>query len=125
MTLPLEKTAPLNSTQRHRLLDLRNRPAGVQALGTRPRAVEDGVAPVQTHAVVQHLLPLGLVLVARVGEPAVGLQQHGGAEVFLAVPPVRRARGRAAGAEDAFVEPVELFAVGGRLAVFEALLRGD
>ncbi len=61
------------------------------------------MAPVQTHAVVQHLLALGLVLVAGIGEPAVRLQEHGGAEVFFAVPPVGRAGRRAAGAEDAFV----------------------
>lgn len=79
------------------------------------------MASVQAHAVIEHLLPLGLVLVAGVGEPAVRLQQDGGAEVFLAVPPVRGAGCRAAGAEDAFVEAVELLAVGGRLAVFEAL----
>lgn len=79
------------------------------------------MAPVQAHAVVQRLLALGLVLVARVGEPAVGLEKHGGAEVFFAVPPVRGAGGGAAGAKDAFVEPVELLAVCGRLAVFEAL----
>ena len=109
------------STQRHRLLNLRNCLARVQALWTGPRAVQDGVAPVQAHAVVQRLLPLGLVLVARVGEPAIGLEKHGGAEVFFAVPPVRGAGGGAAGTEDAFVEPVELFAVCGRLAVFEAL----
>ena len=80
------------------------------------------MASVQTHAIVQHLLPFGLVLVARVGEPAVGLEEDGGAEVFFAVPPVGGARGGAAGAEDAFVEAVELLAVRGGLAVFEALL---
>ena len=79
------------------------------------------MAPVQAHAVVQHLSPLGLVLVAGIGEPAVGLQEDGGAEVLFAVPPVRGAGCRAAGAEDAFVEAVELLAFCGRLTVFEAL----
>ena len=65
------------------------------------------MASVQTHAIVQHRFALGLVLVAGVGEPAVGCQQDGGAEVFFAVPPVGGAGGGAAGAEDAFVEPVE------------------
>ena len=68
------------------------------------------MAPVQTHAVVQHLSPLGLVLVAGIGEPAVGLQEDGGAEVLFAVPPVRGAGCRAAGAKDAFIEAVELLA---------------
>ncbi len=100
---PKKQKTQLKSSQSHRLLDLRNRLARIQTLGARPRAVEDGVAPVQTHAVVQHLLALGLVLVAGIGEPAVRLQEHGGAEVFFAVPPVGRAGRRAAGAEDAFV----------------------
>ena len=105
---PLKKP---HSSKSHRLLNLRNRLPRIQPLRTRPRTVQYGMAPVQTHAVVQHLLPLGLVLVAGVGEPAVRLQQDGRAEVFFAVPPVGRAGGRAAGAEDAFVEPVELLAV--------------
>lgn len=71
------------------------------------------MAPIQTHAVIQHRLPLRFVLVAGIRQPAVRLQQHGGAEVFFAVPPVGGAGCRTAGAEDAFVEPVKLFAVGG------------
>ena len=67
---PLPQTQPI-SRKSHRLLNLRNRPARVQPLWTRPRAVQNRVAPVQTHAVVQRLFPLRLVLVARVGEPAV------------------------------------------------------
>ena len=53
------------------------------------------------------------MLVSAVGEPAVGLEENGGTEVFFAVPPVGRTRGGAAGAEDAFVEAIELLAVGG------------
>ena len=79
------------------------------------------MAAIQTHAVIQGGLALLGVFVARVGDPAVGLQQHGGAEVFFAVPPVRGAGGGAAGAEDAFVEAVEFFAVGRGLSVFETL----
>lgn len=79
------------------------------------------MAPIKTHVVVQHRLPLAFVLVPAVGEPAVGLEEDGGAEVLLAVPPVGGAGGGAAGAQDAFVEAVELFAVRGGLAVFAAL----
>jgi len=49
------------------------------------------------------------------------LQKYGGAEVFFAVPPVGGAGGGAAGAEDAFVEAVEFFAIGGGLTVFFSL----
>src|SRR3546814_3091597 len=48
------------------------------------------------------------VLVAAVDDPAVGLQQHCRTEVAVAVPPVARATGSAARAQDAFVEAVEL-----------------
>ena len=105
----------------HTLLDLRNRQRRVQALGARPRAVQDRVTAVQTHAVVQRVLAFGGLLVTRVGDPAVRLQQHGGAEVLLGVPPVRRARGAAAGAEDAFVQAIEFAAVRGRLAILASL----
>lgn len=64
------------------------------------------MAPVQAHRVVEGGLALGLALVAGVGEPAVRLQEDGGAQVLLGVPPVRRARRRAAGAEDALVQAV-------------------
>ena len=88
LSFPSSRNHSSSSTQRHRLLNLRNRLAGIQALRTRPRTIQDGMAAIQTHAVVQRLFPLDLVLVARVGEPAVGLEEHGGAEVFFAVPPV-------------------------------------
>lgn len=110
-----------HSSKRHRLLNLRNRLAGIQPLRARPRAVQNRVTPVQTHAVVEHLLALRFVLVAGVGEPAVGLEEDGGAEVFFAVPPVGGAGCRAASAEDAFIEPVEFFAVFWGLSVFETI----
>jgi hypothetical protein len=79
------------------------------------------MAAIQTHTVIESLLPLGGALVARVVQPSIGLQQEGGSEVLLAVPPVGGAGCGAAGAQDAFVESVELFAVGGGLSVFFAL----
>ena len=63
------------------------------------------------------------MLIAAIGEPAIGLEEHGGAEVFLAVPPVGGAGSGAAGAEDAFVEAVKFLPVCGGLPVFEALDR--
>jgi hypothetical protein len=69
------------------------------------------VASVQAHAVVEHLLAGGGLLITRVGDPSVRLHEHGWAEVFFAVPPVGRAGRAAAGAENALVEAVELLAV--------------
>src|SRR3546814_19899809 len=54
-------------------------------------------------------------LVAAVGDPAVGLQQDGRAEEAVGIPPVAGAGGRAAGAEDALIEAVELLALFRRL----------
>ena len=81
------------SSESHTLLDLSDSQRRVQALGARSRAVEDGVASVQAHAVVERILALGRLLVSRVGDPAVGLQEHGRAEVLFLVPPVRGAGG--------------------------------
>lgn len=79
------------------------------------------MASVQAHAVVEGVLALVGLFVTGVGDPAVRLHQHGGAEVLLAVPPVGWAGGRAAGAEDALVEAVKLAALLLRLAVLAAL----
>ena len=49
------------------LLDLRNGQCRVQSLRASPRAVENGVATVHTHAVVQSGLALSLLLITRVG----------------------------------------------------------
>ena len=61
------------------------------------------------------------MLISRVGKPSIRLQENGGTEIFLGVPPVRGTGCGTAGAEDAFVETVELLAVGWGLAVFLAL----
>src|SRR3546814_10335802 len=47
--------------------------------------------------------------------PAIGLEQDRGAQELVAVPPIAGAARRAASAQDAFVQAVELFAVLGRL----------
>lgn len=114
-----EKTGHLS--EGHALLDLSNGQSRVETLWTGPRAVEDGVATVQTHAVVESILALGSALVTGVGDPAVGLEEHGWSEVLLAVPPVRWAGCAAACAENALVQTVELAAVGLALAVLTAL----
>ena len=87
-------------------------------LGTDLGAVHDGVATVQLEGVVELGQALLGVVVAAVLDPAVGLHQHGGAEVLVGVPPVRRARGGAARAEDALVHTVELGPILPALEVF-------
>jgi hypothetical protein len=105
----------------HLLLDLGNGQARVETLGAGPCAVKNGVATVQAHRVVQSILPLGLPLVSGINQPPVRLQQDGGSEVLLRVPPVRWARGRAAGAENALIEAIKLPPVLLALAEFLAL----
>lgn len=55
----------------HALLDLGNGESRVEALGAGPAAVQDSVATVQAHAVVEAVHPLGGPLVTGVGDPAV------------------------------------------------------
>ena len=62
---------PIHLSKSHTLLDLRNCLRGVQSLRTRPAAVQDGVASVQAHAVVEGFLSLGGAFVAGVVEPSV------------------------------------------------------
>lgn len=55
----------------HALLDLSNGKGWVETLGTCPAAVENGVASVQAHAVVESVLALLGALVAGIGNPSV------------------------------------------------------
>lgn len=108
--------------QSHLLLDLGDGVTWVETLGARPCAVKNRVASVQAHRVVEGVLSLGLSLVTRIDDPSVGLQEDGGTKVLLGVPPVRRARCRAAGAENTLVETIQLPPVLLTLTVFFALL---
>ena len=79
------------------------------------------MAPVHAHAIVQRLLALLLLLISRVSEPSIALQEDGRAEVLLAIPPVAGARGRAARAQNALVQSVQLPSVFLRLQVLFAI----
>ena len=66
------------------------------------------MAPVEAHLVLELLLALRLIRVARVGHPAVRGHERRRAEIFVLVPPVAWARGCAACAEDTFVHATEI-----------------
>src|SRR6266404_7419865 len=83
----------------------------IEALRAGLGAVHDGVAAIQPERILEIVEPLAGRLVARVLDPACRLQQCRGPQEALTVPPIARARGRAAGAENAFVESVEFFAI--------------
>src|SRR3954449_7178755 len=95
----------------HHALDLGDGLGGVEALGAGLGAIHDGMAAVEPERVLEIVEAVPGRLVAAVLQPAVGLQQRGRTEEALTVPPIARARGRAAGAQDALVQAIELLAV--------------
>src|SRR5215510_11927587 len=95
----------------HLLLDLGNGLRRIEMLRAGVGAVHDGVAAIEPERVLEIVEALAGRLVAAVDDPALRLQQRRGAEEAVAVPPVARTRRRAAGTQDALVEPVELAAV--------------
>lgn len=84
----------------------------------------DGVATVEREGVLESLATLRSELISAVNHPAVSLHQDGGSEVLIRVPPVRGARCRAAGTENALVETIQLLAVINRLQVLALGLGG-
>src|SRR3954453_18620965 len=89
----------------HHRLDLGDGFRRIEALWAGLGAVHDRVAAVEPERVLEIVEPLTGSFVARVDEPAAGLQQRSRPHEFVRVPPVARAGGRAAGAEDALVQP--------------------
>src|SRR5690606_12385497 len=102
---------PSDAPFHHHLLDFRYRLGGIEPLRAGLRAVHDGVAAVEAERVFQIVEPFSGGLVARIDEPAVGLQQDCRAEIAVTVPPVARAGRGAAGTQDAFIQPIELFTI--------------
>ena len=76
-------------------------------LGARLAAIHDRLAPVHLESVVEERQALLLLSVPAVCQPTVRLQQDGGPQVLILIPPVRGARRRAARAQDALVEAWE------------------
>ena len=71
----------------------------------------DGVAAVKLERIFKIIQSLTRLLVAAVDNPAICMQQNGRTEIAFRIPPIAGATGGAAGAENAFIEPIELFAV--------------
>ena len=59
------------ASESHILLNLLDGFCRIQTLWTSSRAVENGVASVQAHAVIQHLLPFRVALITGVNEPTI------------------------------------------------------
>merc|ERR1719180_465187 len=99
------------------LLDLSDGLAGVKTLGAGLGAVHDGVASVDREGVPQLVQPGCLLFVPGINDPAVGLHEDCRAQVLVSIPPVGRAGGRAARAQDALIQAVKLCPVINRLKV--------
>src|ERR1700704_6064611 len=74
----------------HLLLDLGDRLRRIEMLRAGVGAIHDGVAAIEPERILEIVEPLAGRLVAAIGDPALRLQQHRGAEEALAVPPVAR-----------------------------------
>src|SRR5271169_4032312 len=108
----------------HHILDVDDRLGRVETLGAGLGAVHDRVAAVEAERVLEIVEPLALGLVARVDEPAVGLEEDRRTQVAVAGPPIAGAGGRAGGAENALVKAVELRPLLRRLQPFLLRRRG-
>src|SRR5450755_4423970 len=90
----------------HLQLEFGNGLGGIEALRAGLGAVHDGVAAIEPERILEIVEPLAGGLIAAVLDPARRLQQGGRAEIAVAVPPVARARGRAAGAQNTLIKTV-------------------
>src|SRR3954467_3456909 len=88
-------------------LELGNRLGRVEALRAGLGAVHDGVAAIEPERILEIVEPFAGGFITAVLDPAVRLQQRRGSQIALAVPPVARAGGRAAGAQNTFIKTVE------------------
>src|SRR5258705_13539288 len=88
-----EGEASLHLPRDHHLLDLGDRLGGIEALRAGLGAVHDGVAAVEPERILEVVEALAGRLVARILDPAMRLQERGGTEKALGVPPVARTRG--------------------------------
>jgi hypothetical protein len=65
------------------------------------------VAAIEPERVFEIVEPVARRFVPAVDQPAIGLEEHGWSEEAISVPPMARAPGRAAKAEDALVKSID------------------
>src|SRR5512138_2211060 len=97
------------------LLDFGNRQRGIEVLRAGLRAVHDRMTAIEPERVFECIEPLPRRLIAAVDDPPVGGKQRRRPKVSIAVPPIARARGRTARAQDAGSGPVDLLLIFFRL----------
>ena len=114
---------PLLMHMMNRMLQLVDRSTRIQILGAGMRAVHNRMASIQLVRIVQTLQSLLRHLITGIGDPSVRLLQNRRTQVLISVPPVRRARRRAAGAENALVQAVQKQTVLVRLQILHLVVR--
>jgi hypothetical protein len=82
------------------------------------RTVENSMTSIQTHLVLQLFLPLCTMHIPRISNPAVSLHKGGRPEIYILIPPVRRAQCQTTCAKDTFIHAVKFLSVFGRLKEF-------
>jgi len=102
----------------HFQLNLCDGLCGVESLGARTRAIENGMTPIQAHLVLQSFFPLCAICISRISNPAICLHKGGRSEICILIPPIRGARRRTTCAEDTFVHAVQFLSVFRRLMEF-------
>jgi hypothetical protein len=100
------------------LLDMGNRLAGIQVLGTDLGAIHDCMAAIQFKGIVQLGQTLLGFAIATVFNPSIGLHQNGGTQILVGVPPVTGTTRRATGAQDTLVHAIEFGSILLGLQVF-------
>src|SRR3954462_8842105 len=105
----------LDSAANHQFLDLANRLGRVQSLRADVDAVHDRVATEQTVRIFEVIQTLAGRLITAIGDKPISLQQTRGTHELVRIPPEARARRRAARAQNALVQTIQLVAFFRRL----------
>src|ERR1700684_2216279 len=90
----------------HHSLGIGNRTRRVESFRAGVGAVHDGVAAIETERILEPVEALAGMLVPTVDQPPRRLQQNRWPEITILIPPVARARRRAAEAKNAFPRAV-------------------
>src|SRR6185503_18242251 len=86
--LAMYRYPPLSAALDQHLFDVGNRLSGVKPLRARPRAIENGVTPVEPVWIFKIVEALASCLVTTIRQPAPRLKQHRRAQEAICVPPV-------------------------------------
>src|SRR3954465_14546593 len=93
------------------LLDLSDRLGGIEILGTRFRAVHDGVTSIELERIFKRIQSLTRRLITRIDDPTISSQQCRRSKIAVAIPPIAGTRGRAACTENARRGPIDFFLI--------------